>query len=851
MQNGRSEASAVWREWLLKRTGDERDAKARRERMARGAVLLGIGYILSAAPLLFSVNPLALALLGASEMGVGYALVGVLLGLWQRGGQGAIIYAVAALGVVVLRMAFALCFAPSAKMREALTARVRSAVRRLLLRTSEQPTSPNEAEGYREPLRFRVAATLPMAALVAFSLCVQGDFSYYDLYGAVLMLVGAPLGVCLLCPALGKEARRTSLATLASEALLLLAISYVGRSLTVFGLSPVVALTVVLTLWAARQYGLLYAVLVSVTAGIGYDALCVPMYALMGLLYGLLSSVLGGLSLVAVLLVGMLYALLVGGVSMFWALVPSLCVGVLLYTLPAYRRSRSDELSREQKKHERERAELLGALISEQASASERDRRVARMASAFGSLGEVFSRLGERTADPDAPEARQLCHEVYDAYCHDCTWRGRCWSELVEQTMQEIGELGRCVCEQGKATKDGIPAPLQSRCPHSGEIVEEVNYQLSRRRIDSGRKEGSTAFAHACDTVSCLLRDLLRERDASDASQPHEYTQKVMQYLQDKGMQPSGVCLTGHRRLCVHVSGMTPAALTVESDELRRELGSLLGVQLSRPRFDGSDEGSLTLSALPPLRVDYTHRSLAAKGECGRARARLGVCGDTLRVFENEDGYLFALLCDGMGHGRAAAVTSGCSAVLLERTLQAGVGVHTALRLLNHYLHARLSGGDSADESFSTVDLFVLDLYTGKGQFVKSGAAPTLILRQGHLYRLCSHTVPVGILHAIDAQTVPFEVKEGDHILLMSDGVSDGGNQQEEGDDLRRCGADDWLSAFLSGEGAELPAEDDDALIDQLFSLARAHGSCDDMSVISMRIRSSEKQGSVDKTGKI
>jgi stage II sporulation protein E len=170
-------------------------------------------------------------------------------------------------------------------------------------------------------------------------------------------------------------------------------------------------------------------------------------------------------------------------------------------------------------------------------------------------------------------------------------------------------------------------------------------------------------------------------------------------------------------------------------------------------------------------------------------------------------------------------MTSGAAGIFLERTLRAGVEVNTALRMLNHYLLSRATSPE--EEISATIDLFALNLYTKQGYFLKSGAAPSLILREGRMFRLSSHTLPIGILQAIDTQIIPFDVQAGDHILLMSDGVCD-----VENEDIPESSANDWLAEYLAGP---LP-EQDDALIGELFSRARDHGSCDDMSIISIRI---------------
>ena len=93
---------------------------------------------------------------------------------------------------------------------------------------------------------------------------------------------------------------------------------------------------------------------------------------------------------------------------------------------------------------------------------------------------------------------------------------------------------------------------------------------------------------------------------------------------------------------------------------------------------------------------------------------------------------------------------------------------------------------------------------------------------------MTSHTVPIGILQAIDAQVIPFDIQPGDHILLMSDGVTDTTLPGDRGDD--------WLSDILSSAAAGGTITDESALIDSIFAQARARGSCDDMSIISIQI---------------
>lgn len=82
--------------------------------------------------------------------------------------------------------------------------------------------------------------------------------------------------------------------------------------------------------------------------------------------------------------------------------------------------------------------------------------------------------------------------------------------------------------------------------------------------------------------------------------------------------------------------------------------------------------------------------------------------------------------------------------------LAAGTKKSVILELLNTVLLSQ------SGENFSTVDLLETDLLTGRCSFVKAGAAPTYIFREGKLYKIFSATPPVGI---------PFVVYRRKHAL--------------------------------------------------------------------------------------
>jgi stage II sporulation protein E len=143
------------------------------------------------------------------------------------------------------------------------------------------------------------------------------------------------------------------------------------------------------------------------------------------------------------------------------------------------------------------------------------------------------------------------------------------------------------------------------------------------------------------------------------------------------------------------------------------------------------------------------------------------ISGDSSLAFESGEDYFYSLISDGMGSGELAKRTSQFVCDYIKSAMKLGSAKETLLHILNHTIRAR------GEECSATVDLFELDLLNGGGMFLKSGAAPSYIKRESSIFRIRSQTTPIGLLRSIDTEKISVEIRPGDHIIMMSDGVCD------------------------------------------------------------------------------
>ena len=185
------------------------------------------------------------------------------------------------------------------------------------------------------------------------------------------------------------------------------------------------------------------------------------------------------------------------------------------------------------------------------------------------------------------------------------------------------------------------------------------------------------------------------------------------------------------------------------------------------------------------------------------------VCGDSLTFFRGPGSTLYLLLSDGMGSGREAQRESQMTLRLLEQFLQAGIAPEPALRTLNAALNLR------SDEqgSFTTIDLLAADLTGRQASLYKYGASPTYIKRQGTVRRLAGASLPAGLQEAdAEPQAIRFPLEENTFLLMISDGVADGGDDQWVQDLLAGWQGDDpnVLTSLVLREAYQRRQGDDD-----------------------------------------
>ncbi len=251
------------------------------------------------------------------------------------------------------------------------------------------------------------------------------------------------------------------------------------------------------------------------------------------------------------------------------------------------------------------------------------------------------------------------------------------------------------------------------------------------------------------------------------------------------------------------------------------EIGDLLSVLLNMRLVSAQDNAFFVGSDWQTFYFMEEARFHVLTGVAKAVKETEKISGDNYALFETETGNLTAVISDGMGSGNKACNDSTMVVELMQKFLEAGFQIETAVQMINSAL---LAGGETTN--MSTLDLCSMDLYSGECHFVKVGSAASYIKRQHLVDRISSGNLPLGIFQKPDMEAVGRTLMDGDYIVMVSDGILDA---------LSQGIGEDMLSELIGSTNLENPGEMANAILN--FCIHQSRGRIrDDMTVLVVGI---------------
>lgn len=292
---------------------------------------------------------------------------------------------------------------------------------------------------------------------------------------------------------------------------------------------------------------------------------------------------------------------------------------------------------------------------------------------------------------------------------------------------------------------------------------EFVKNEIILEKTNQIRMVASDQFYSIAD----MLEDLAFEFDDAEMFDGTA-SSKIRRVLGDYEIFPSSISVVEDKFGRIRVEILTDGtALGLENDKIRREIGKICSRYFDKGSVTNfKNESLLTFNEKPNYKLSVGFAQHSADGK---------ICGDTVKIINDNKGHSILIISDGMGKGSRAALDGAMGANLLSKLINAGFGFDSALKVVNSALLVK-----SNDESLATLDIACIDLFTGKCEIFKAGAPASYIIKDEKITKCELSSMPAGILRGIEFAKRTAVLGVDDKIALFSDGITDLGDEWVE-----------------------------------------------------------------------
>lgn len=448
--------------------------------------------------------------------------------------------------------------------------------------------------------------------------------------------------------------------------------------------------------------------------------------------------------------------------------------------------------------------------------------QIEKFADSLKQLSHTFLELEEKKKSFSSEEIEDIFDRTKERVCGRCDKCPWCWGENFVQTYQMGYEILSAVESYGSELNTETKRKLMQRCVQAPRFLREMLeafHEARQNMIWANRMARSReGCAVQMDTFADMIRDTAKELENS-MFVDERLEKKISVYLKKKGVRVLYINFFMNRegKYEVHITARTMQNVCIATKELAKIVSEVMGRQFvldgTYCQMLGKDYATVICIEGPAY---YTMQGVAKIGKgCNQ------ISGDNFAMLELPGGRQGVALSDGMGSGEKACKESTLVIELLEELLEAGFPEKTAIQMINTTL---VMGREEIH--FSTIDMSIFDLYSGACEVIKAGASSTFIKKGDTVEHLSSTSLPIGVLHTIEIDSVKRELKDGNFVIMVTDGVMDALPVGEQ---------DILLETIIQGTAINNPKEMAHHVLEQVLNWI-GEAPADDMTVLAVGI---------------
>ncbi len=471
------------------------------------------------------------------------------------------------------------------------------------------------------------------------------------------------------------------------------------------------------------------------------------------------------------------------------------------------------------------RVDAAGGTGRQEMLASQNLKKIAKarmriFSESFLKLSKTLDTISESQTKLSQNNINRIFEDISDKLCKNCKNCDKCWENKFSQSYQAACELFEVAEKRGTIQREDIPEYFAQDCICVDDFIRETNrgFEIAKlNQIWSSRiSESREVIAEQLKDVSSVIQDITGEiYEAIEA--PRSEEERVIRRLSAEHIHIRDITVfeRGDKRKEVYLAASTKGGRCITAKEASAAISEALGVRMR-----------VSVASKTVISKEYDNfifvEDTKFKTLTGVARAmKESVSGDNFSVLNMESGECMLALSDGMGTGKEAGDESETVMSLLEQMIESGFKAETAIKLINSSLVLK-----SDRQTFSTIDLSIINLFTGMCEFIKIGAAAAFIKRDNWVETITSTTLPIGMFGNVDYDTVTKKLYEGDIIIMVTDGVLDSLKEENKEEEMEK---------LIMEIGSRNPQEIANRILDKALSQSN-YVPMDDMTIITAGI---------------
>ena len=393
------------------------------------------------------------------------------------------------------------------------------------------------------------------------------------------------------------------------------------------------------------------------------------------------------------------------------------------------------------------------------------NQRMESFSYAVNGLSDAFFAMSQPKEKMLTEDVSLLEQELTGKLCASCDGCAICWNENRMRSLGGIRALLHAVMNH--STKEELLLdPYVENCHRYEGMVEEALQAFGRLELNyawyNRLRENRYVIAQQLDAMAELMEEWAKQRTNLDEKYKVCVPQLVYQ-LREKGLMIEDLHFyEENKRLCIegYVSSKGNGGIPVKHYVTAVEKAVRKNLRLGKETKNILTQEPSCVTLYEDTKY-YGLQGIATEKKTGSF-----ISGDSFSFFALDDGNYHICLSDGMGSGARANQESEMVVDLLQKFMEAGFRKEIAIQLMNS---AMVLQGE--ENSFSTLDYAVIDLYTGQVELIKIGGAATFLKRGQEVEVISDGTLPAGADAHMEIESVKKTIASGDFLVMVTDGV--------------------------------------------------------------------------------